>query len=62
MPQLTATTAGDRSILAETPVSRRVLLAAGAGLAGAAIAASPASLAQAQTQAPTPAAAAVPSS
>src|SRR4051794_20046900 len=60
MPQSTATTAGDRSMLAETPVSRRVLLAAGAGLAGAAIAASPASLAQAQTQAPTPATAAVP--
>src|SRR3954454_14929817 len=60
MSQSTPPPASDRSILAETPVSRRVLLAAGAGLAGAAFAASPASLAQAQTQAPTPAAAAVP--
>jgi L-fuconolactonase len=56
VPQSTATTASDRSMLVEAPLSRRVLLAAGAGLAGA-VAASPPTLAQVAAQAQTPAAA-----
>ena len=54
----TLTTAVDRSTPAAAPMSRRVLLAAGAGLAGAAAAASSATPAHAQSPAQAPAAAA----
>ena len=56
MSQSTITTAVDRSTPAAAPMSRRVLLAAGAGLAGAAAAASSATPADAQSQAQAPAA------
>ena len=50
MSQSTLTTAVDRSTPAAAPMSRRVLLAAGAGLAGAAAAASSATPAHAQSR------------
>jgi L-fuconolactonase len=58
MSQSTLTTAVDRFTPAAAPMSRRVLLAAGAGLAGAAAAASSATPAHAQSPAQAPAAAA----
>ena len=54
MSQSTLTTAVDRSTPTAAPMSRRVLLAAGAGLAGAAAAASSAMPAHAQSPAQAP--------